>query len=239
MLRMRGAFDEAEREASKAAEELGDFVADVAAEAYYELGEIHLRRGDLAGAATRFGEAQARGRDPQPGLALVRLAEGRADTARVMIERALSDPGLAQLDRVRLLPAMVEVAVARGETARADAAVKELEAITDTYGTPALVAAAALARGRLELARAQYGAAVQCLRRAGRIWAEIDVPIERAQTRFLLSLAYAALGDADAAALEERTARAALARVGAPASTLDGIEFASGETPAAVADQTG
>ena len=237
MLRLRGAFDEAEREARKAAEELGDFVTDVAAEAYYELGEIHLRRGDLAGAAAGFAEAQARGRDPQPGLALVRLAQGRGDSARLMIERALADSSAAELDRARLLPAMVEIAVARGETARADAAVTELEAITETYATPALVASAALARGRLELARAQYGAAVQCLRRAGRIWSEIDVPIELAQTRFLLSLAYAALGDADAAVLEERTARAALARVGAPDSTLDNIVIVSGENPAARTDQ--
>ena len=223
MLRKRGSFDEAEREARKAAEELGDFVTDAAGEAYYELGEIHLRRGDLTAAASRFAEAQARGRDPQPGLALVRLAEGRLDTGRAMVERALAEPALGELDRARLLPAMVEIAVACGESPRAEAAVGELETIADTYATPALVATAALARGRVELARRQYGSAVQCLRRAGRIWAEIDVPVELAQTRFLLSLAYSALGDADAAALEERTARAALARVGAPDSTLDSI----------------
>jgi tRNA A-37 threonylcarbamoyl transferase component Bud32/tetratricopeptide (TPR) repeat protein len=238
MLRRLGAFDEAEREARKAAEELGDFITDAAAEAYYELGEIYLRRGDLTGAATRFAEAQARGRDPQPGLALVRLAEGRADSARAMVERALADPGLGDLDRARLLPAMVEIAVARGETARAESAVADLEAITETYSTPALVAAAALARGRLELGRAQYGAAVQYLRRASRIWTSIDVPIELAQTRFMLSLAYAALGDADAAALEEQTARAALTRVGAPASTLDSIVIA-GTTPAGLGHQAG
>ncbi|HKU60595.1 MAG TPA: serine/threonine-protein kinase [Gemmatimonadales bacterium] len=236
MLRKRGAFDEAEREARRAAEELGDFITDVAAEAYYELGEIYLRRGDLAGAAARFAEAQARGRDPQPGLALVRLAEGRADSARAMVERALDDPALGELERARLLPAVVEIAVARGETARAEAAVTDLETITDTYSTPAIVAAAALARGRLELGRAQYGPAVQYLRRAARIWTSIDVPIELAQTRFLLSLAYAALGDAEAASLEEGTARAALARVGAPASTLDSIVIA-GTTPVGLGNQ--
>jgi tetratricopeptide (TPR) repeat protein len=240
MLRKRGAFDEAEREARKAAEELGDFLTDAAGEAYYELGEIHLRRGDLVGAAARFAEAQARGRDPQPGLALVRLAEGRADTARAMLERALTEPGLAELDRARLLPALVEIAVARGEPAGAEAAVSELETIADTYATPALVAATALARGRLELARGKYGPAVQYLRRSGRIWAEIDVPIELAQTRFMLSLAYAALGDSDAAALEERTARAALARVGAPDSTLDSIAIpARGEAMAERGDHAG
>jgi hypothetical protein len=133
---------------------------------------------------------------------------------------------------------MVEIAVARGETARAESAVTDLETITDTYSTPALVAAAALARGRLELGRAQYGAAVQYLRRASRIWTSIDVPIELAQTRFLLSLAYAALGDADAAALEEQTARAALTRVGAPASTLDSIVI-GGTTPTGLSNQAG
>jgi hypothetical protein len=76
------------------------------------------------------------------------------------------------------------------------------------------VASAALARGRVELARDRAEQAVLRLRRACRIWAEIDLPIELAQTRLLLSRAYAALGDADAAELEERAAQAAMARIG-------------------------
>ena len=121
-----------------------------------------------------------------------------------MIERALSAPALMALDRARLLPTLVEVSVACGEIARAEAGAAELETITATYTAPALVASAALARGRVELAGDRAEPAVFHLRRACRIWADIDLPIELAQTRLLLSRAYAALGDADAAELAEK-----------------------------------
>jgi tRNA A-37 threonylcarbamoyl transferase component Bud32/tetratricopeptide (TPR) repeat protein len=217
ILRLRGSLREAEYEARRAAEELVDFLADVAGEAFYELGEIRLRMGDLSGAGEMFGEAHIRGRDPQPGLALLRLAEGRSEAARSMIERALLEPGLTGLDRAKLLPALVEIRVACGEIAGAAEGASELETITTTYTSPALVASAALARGRVELARGQAEPARLQLRRACRVWAEIDLPIELAQTRFLLARAYSALGNADEAELEERTAQAAMDRIGAGA----------------------
>jgi tetratricopeptide (TPR) repeat protein len=217
ILRLRGSLREAEHEARRAAEELVDFLADVAGEAFYELGEIRLRMGDLPGAGEMFGEAHARGRDPQPGLALLRLAEGRSEAARSVIERALLEPGLTGLDRAKLLPALVEIRVACGEIAGAAEGASELETITTTYTSPALVASAALAHGRVELARGQAEQAMLQLRRACRIWAEIDLPIELAQTRFLLARAYAALGNADEAELEERTAQAAMDRISAGA----------------------
>ncbi len=217
ILRLRGALTEAEHEARRAAEELGDFLTDVAGEAFYELGEIRLRKGDLPGAGEMFSEAHARSRHPQPGLALLRLAEGRSEAARSMIERAMIEPSLTVLDRAKLLPALVEVRVACGEIAAAAEGVSELETIITTYTSPALVASAALARGRVELARGQAEQAMLHLRRACRIWAEIDLPIELAQTRLLLSRAYSALGNTDEAELEERTAQAAMGRIGAAA----------------------
>jgi tetratricopeptide (TPR) repeat protein len=216
ILRLRGSLKEAEHEARRATEELVDFLADVAGEAFYELGEIRLRMGDLPGAEEMFREAHSRGRDPQPGLALLRLAEGKAESARSMIERVLVEPGLTGLDRAKLLPALVEIRVACGDATAAEAA-SELETITTTYTSPALMASAALARGRVELARGQAGQAMWHLRRACRFWAEIDLPIELAQTRLLLSRAYSALGNADEAELEERTAQAVLDRIGAGA----------------------
>jgi len=215
ILRLRGELAEAEREARRAADELTDFLADVAGEAFYELGEIHLRRGDLPGAEEMFSQAHLHGRDPQPGLALVRLADGRRDAARAMIERAVTEPGLAALDRAKLLPALVEIRLACGEIGPAGEGASELETITATYTAPALVASAALARGKVELAAGRAEQAVVHLRRAGRIWAEIDLPIELAQARLLLSRAYSILGNTDEAALEERAARAVIDRIGA------------------------
>jgi tetratricopeptide (TPR) repeat protein len=213
ILRLRGALPEAEQEARRAAEELGGFLKDVAGEAFYELGEIRLRMGDHSGADAMFGEAHARGRNPQPGLALLRLAQGRGDAARSMIERSLADPGLTALDRAKLLPAMVEIAAACGAVDAAEAAAGELEAITTTYTSPALVASAALARGAVELARGRAEDALHHLRRARRIWTEIDLPFELARTRMLLSRAHAALGDGDEAAMEERAAQAITSRI--------------------------
>jgi tetratricopeptide (TPR) repeat protein len=217
ILRLRGSLREAEHEARRAAKELVDFLADVAGEAFYELGEIRLRMGDLPGAEEMFSEAHSQGRDPQPGLALLRLAEGRSEAARSMIERILIESGLTVLDRAKLLPALVEIRVACGETAAAAAGASELETITKTYTSPALVASAALARGRVELGCGQAEQALLHLRRARRIWAEIDLPIELAQTRLLLSRAYSALGNTEEAELEERAARAAMDRIGAGA----------------------
>jgi tetratricopeptide (TPR) repeat protein len=217
LLRLRGSLAEAEQEARRAAEELVEFMPDVAGEAFYELGEIRLRMGDLPAAGEMFSEAHARGRDPQPGLALLRLAEGKADAARSMIERVLIEPGLTELDRAKLLPVLVEIRVACGDIAAAAEGVLELETITTTYTSPALVASAALAHGRVDLARGQAEQAMLHLQRACRIWAELDLPIELAQTRLLLSRAYSALGNTDEAELEARAARAALDRIGAGA----------------------
>ncbi len=214
ILRRRGALAEAEREARRAADELSSFLTDVAGEAFYELGEIRLRMGDLPGAAKLFGEAHVRGRDPQPGLALLRLAEGRPEAARAIIEPALATPGLTALDRAKLLPAQVEISLACGDLARAGEGAAELETITATYTAPALVAAAALARGRVELLRGDTEQALARLRAACRIWTEIDLPLELAQARLLLAQAYSSLGNADQAELEERAARVAMHRGG-------------------------
>jgi tRNA A-37 threonylcarbamoyl transferase component Bud32/tetratricopeptide (TPR) repeat protein len=214
ILRLRGALPEAEQEARRATEELGDFLKDVAGEAFYELGEIRLRMGDHHGADAMFAEAHARGRDPQPGLALLRLAQENGEAARSMIERSLAVSGLGDLDRAKLLPALVEIAVACGAIDAAADAAAELEAITMTYTSPALVASAALARGTVELARGKTEDALAHLRRSRRIWTEIDLPFELARTRLLMSRAYSALGDRDEAAMEERSALAITSRIG-------------------------
>ena len=219
ILRLRGALPDAEREARRAADELASFLADIAGEAFYELGEIHLRAGDLHGAGAMFGEAHARGREPQPGLALLRLAEGDRDAARSMIEYALRDSHLPVLDRVKLLPAFVEIMVRCGALDAAANGVAELETITAIYSSPALVASASLARGELELARGRPDEAALHLRRARRTWLDIDMPFEVARTRLLLARTYRTLGQVDEATLEERVGRATLERIGAKALT--------------------
>jgi tRNA A-37 threonylcarbamoyl transferase component Bud32/tetratricopeptide (TPR) repeat protein len=213
ILRLRGALKEAEDEARRATDELGDFLVDVAGEGFYELGEIRRRLGDTQAADAMFKEAHARGRDPQPGLALLRLAEDKPEAARSMIERAVLESRPIMLDRAKLLPALVEIRVACGEVDAAEGGAAELETIAATYRSPAFEASAALARGRVELARGLAVPATLHLRRACRIWSDLKLPFDLAQTRLLLSRAYSAVGNADEADLEERTARATMDRI--------------------------
>jgi ATP/maltotriose-dependent transcriptional regulator MalT len=173
-----------------------------------------MRMGDVQRAEAMFGEAHVRGRSPQPGLALLRLGQGQVEAARSMIERALAEPALAALARAKLLPALAEIALAGGAVDRADSAARELETIAGTYGSPALLASAALARGAVELARGNAEPALGHLGRARQVWTEIDMPFELARTRTLLARAHAALGDRDGAEMEQRAALAITSRIG-------------------------
>lgn len=215
LLRLRGAWPEAEAEARRASAELEDFISDVAAEAYYELGEIRLRMGDMEAADELFRHAHALGRDPVPGLALLRLAQGRPDSARALLERALSTPLMSPLDRMRLLPAQAEVALATGalETARLTAA--ELSSIADVYTSPSLAASAAFAHGLLELGEGAPAKAAVSLRQAWKLWKESDLPYEAARARLFLAQAYRACGNRDDAELELQAAATSFAHLGA------------------------
>jgi class 3 adenylate cyclase len=215
IMRLRGAWAEAEEEVRRACDELRDFNLYYAAEAFYELGEIRLRFGDLAGAAEAFRQAHELGREPQPGLALLRLAEGKADAALASVRSALTETGDDRLARARLLPATVDIAVTAGDRAAARAATEELEAIARAYGTSALEASAVCARGALQLAEGDGAAARQSLRRGYRLWQEIDAPYESARARMLLASAHQLDGDHEAVDLELAAAKSVFERLGA------------------------
>ncbi len=173
IMRLRGAWAKAEEEAMRARDELQGFNLRATGEALYQIGEIRLRMGDLPAADDAFCRAHELGRDPQPGLALVRLAEGNVDAAATMIKRALADQSWDRLARARLLPAQVEISLAAGELDTARLAVDEMEPIAEAYGTPALQAGAACARGALRLAEGDAAAACESLRRGWRLWQEV------------------------------------------------------------------
>ena len=215
IMRLRGAWAEAEEEATRARDELQGFHLHATGEAFYQIGEIRLRLGDLAAAEDAFCEAHELGREPQPGLALLRLAEANVDAAATMINRALADQSWDRLARARLLPVQVEIAIAARDLETARSAADELEAIAETYDTPALRASAACARGALQLAEGDATAACESLRRGWRLWQEVEVPYEAARARMLLADAYRAEGDDGAATLELRAARSAFERLGA------------------------
>ena len=215
IMRLRGALADAAREASNACDELRPYHVGATAEAFYELGEIRLRLGELPAAEEAFRQAHELGRDPQPGLALLRLADGKIGAARTAIRSALADESRDRLSRSQLLPAQVEIALAAGDHESARAAVDDLERIAAVYGTPALEATALCARGRLQLATRDDAGAQRSLRAACRRWHELDAPYETARARMVLAAAYRAAGDVETAALEIAAARTAFERLGA------------------------
>lgn len=217
LIRLRGAWAEAEVEARRACAELIDFSHDYAAEGFYQIGEIRRRMGDLAGADDAFGQAHRLGRDPAPGLALVVHARGQSDAAAVMLAGALAESSATPLVRAHILPAEVEVAIAIRDLGRAQAAADELESIATTYDTHLLRAEAATARGLVELATGATNSAIASLRAAVRAWQATEAPYEIARARMALSEALLAAGSGVAAGLELSAAAAAFETLGAAA----------------------
>ena len=218
VLERKGDWAEAEREAALVCRDLADLHVAGAAEGHYQLGDIRRLRSDLAGAEAAYRHAHELGRDPQPGLALLRLAQGRTATASASIRAALTAVTHDRLGRARLCAAQVEIALADGDAETAGRACDELTRTASTYGSSGLEAAALQARGAVLLAGGRADAALPTLRAACRRWRELDAPYDAARVRLLLAGAYQALGDADAAARELDAAEVVFVRLGA---TLD------------------
>ncbi|MGQ0849698.1 MAG: hypothetical protein ACT4OP_11370 [Actinomycetota bacterium] len=216
LLRIRGAWLDAEREVRRAMEELLKFKLLMSVgDAHYELGEIRLRMGDFASAEQEFGLANEMGRDPQPGLSLLQLNQDKIEAAVGGLKRLLAANPKDRLSRVKPLATAVKAFIASGDVDAAEAAAEELESIAEEVGTTAFKAHAAQARGSVLLARNQAEQAIGRLRAALRGWQEVEAPYEAAEVRVLVARSYQELGDVEAAALELRSARDAFERLGA------------------------
>ena len=187
---------------------------DAAGQALYLQGELNRLSGDFDAAERAYRDASARGREPQPGLALLRLTRGDRAAADAAIRRALAETG-EPLKRARLLPGYVEIVLAVGDEAAARTASDELGEIAGRSQSVLLRAFADQARGAVELHAGDAQTALRSLRRASQAWQELDAPYEAARTRVLVGLACRALGDAESAWLELEAAAAAFERLGA------------------------
>jgi ATP/maltotriose-dependent transcriptional regulator MalT len=186
----------------------------VAAQAAYRRGEILRLQGDLPGAERAYREAARGGCEPQPGLALLRLAQGDAEAACATIRRVLDETSEPS-QRAVLLGARVEISLGAGDLDAAREACAELESISAQRASDQLTAATAQARGATELAGGDPRTALPHLRRALTTWHDLDVPYESARVRLLIAEACSALGDEDSATLDREAAREALAALGA------------------------
>jgi DNA-binding NarL/FixJ family response regulator len=212
---LRGEWSSAEREALRAAEDLAPFGDYLIADGQYLAGEIRRRKGEYASAAESFRRAHEHGRDPQPGLALLHLARGKADEAAAALRVAVGAGSGTPFRRGRLLAAHVRAELHRGAVDAAAASVDDLSELADESRTPLLRAMAAMARGSVLLARDDADAALPLLRDACAIFRELSCPYEMAETRVLVGLATRQLGDESTAALELGAARAIFAQLGA------------------------
>ena len=224
ILRMRGPCDAAEQEALLACEELRPWMRREYGWPLTELGNARLRKGDFAGAEEAFLAAHQNAWAPQPGLALLRLAQGRVDEALSLIENALvhpcnvpskEHPPSGPLRRAPLLDAQVSIALAASRLDAARAAAAELAEIAETYRSRTLRNAALAARGRVAMREARHAEAIRDMTTAVMEWVALRMPYEAATLRAELASAHRAAGDARAADLELAAACAMLEEIGA------------------------
>jgi DNA-binding CsgD family transcriptional regulator len=215
IMQLNGAWQDALEEARRAiARQTVKADRAAAAEALYQEAEVHRLEGNFIESEAAYRRASELGLEPQPGLALLRLVQGRTANAAASIRRVLCGT-TDRLRRTRLLPACVEIMLAAGEIEEARTACQELDAIAAGFDSPVLAAMAAHAKGALALAEGDPTAALAPLRSAFAVWQEVGAPYLAARLRLLLGLACRAVGDGDGAELELGAARSVFARLGA------------------------
>ncbi|MFF5013064.1 LuxR C-terminal-related transcriptional regulator [Streptomyces sp. NPDC001165] len=221
VLELRGRWPLALTEADRTCEELLPYERRLAAEACYLTGEIRRRRGETAAAEEAYERAHELGRDPQPGLALLRLAQGRGEASAAGLRLAVAGDGTGRVERCRLLAAQVEVCLALGRLDEARTAAEELDALALEWqlrcGSAAtlLHASAAAAGAAVAFAERDLDRALPLLHRALAVWLGLGVPYEAAQVRMLLAAADRSAGDDEGARMELRAARQAFEELGA------------------------
>ena len=206
---LRGEWDIGAAEAMEACRRLAEPVnLFTLGGAHYLEGEFHRLRGAFDDAEAAYGRANEHGCEPQPGLSLLRLAQGHTSSADSSIRRLLAEAE-SPIARARVLDAYIEIVLSGGDVTAARRAAEELATVATALGSPFLRAQATRATGAVRLAEGDAAEALIALRRAWREWSELEAPYEAARTRVLLAAACRSLGDSDGDALELRAARVA------------------------------
>jgi DNA-binding CsgD family transcriptional regulator len=212
IMQLRGKWDDAAQDAQDASELLASRPA--AGAAFYRIGEIHRLRGEFAKAEAAYTRANERGRKPQPGLSLLRLAQRQIDAAAAAIRGVLVDTRVRGA-RARMLAAAVEILLAARDLENARAAAAELAEIASAIGASLLHGASAQATGAVRHAEGEMAGASLSLRDAWETWRELQMPYEEAQTCLLLAAVSERRGDHDGRRLELDAARKLFTELGA------------------------
>jgi tetratricopeptide (TPR) repeat protein len=199
IMRLHGAWAEAANEAQRACERLSGQPA--VGMAFYQKAELHRLRGEFAQAEHAYRQASQWGRGPQPGVAMLRLAQGQVDAAAVAIRR-VADEAHVRVAKAKVLAPFVEIMLVAHDLGAAAAAAAELAQIADDFGAPLLHATSEHTTGAVLLGEDDASAALVVLRGAWAAWRELDAPYEAARVSVLIGLACRELGDPHAAAME-------------------------------------
>ena len=213
---LRGEWGDALEEAKEAADRFTRGVLNELAcgKAHYLQGEVHRLRGRFGAAEDAYRAASRSGYEPQPGLALLRLAEGNVAGALAAMRRALGETG-PPLARAALLPAWVEILIAAGAVEEAREGCEELDQIASRHGSDVIGALAAQSRAAVALVEARPERALADVRSALSLWRELNAPYEVGRARVLIALSCRALGDDESARMELDVARDVFSRLDA------------------------
>jgi DNA-binding CsgD family transcriptional regulator len=213
IFQLHGSWAEATEEVVRVGQRLQD-ASFVAGAAHYRLAELHRLRGQLDVAEREYAVAASCGHEVQPGLALLRQAQGNSNAALAGLDRALAESRMPA-GRSLLLAAKVDIALSAGSIEAARTALDELDQAAAAMEMPYISALAAHAGGQVRLVENDPQAALSLLRRAWVLWQQVDAPYEAARTRVQVSAACRALGDDDAARMELDAARTVFEQLGA------------------------
>jgi DNA-binding CsgD family transcriptional regulator len=237
ILRLHGAYPAAIDEFERAIDRyIATNAGPAAGLAHGEAGEIHRIRGDHDRAQAEYERAVEYGYEPQPGQALLWLAQGRAPAALAAIRRLLGeqhDP----VYRSRLLPGAVEVLLGCGQTDDAAAVADELAEVATSFGCRALQAMARYAVGCCLLAQGRPGDATTEFRAAQAAWQELGAAYEVARCRFQLGKALRELADEDSAVAQLRAAQRTFEELGAAPAAREVIAVIAPSTPGGLTER--
>ncbi len=215
IMQMRGDWPDALDEARRAGERCAQAMnRSAAAQALYRQGELHRLQGRFAAAEAAYRRARDGGCEPQPGMALLRLAQGNGAAAAAAIRRLVAETS-QRSKRVGLVTAYVEIMLAVGDVRAARDGCDELDELVERWKGPMVGAMAAHARGAVALAEGDAQTALIAGRHAGQAWRELEAPYEAARAGVLMGLACRGLGDEESSALELAAARGVFERLGA------------------------
>ncbi len=221
VFQLKGEWDDAITEARRACEWSNERNRS-SGRALYRLAELYRLRGELARAAEMYREASRAGTEPQPGVSLLRLAEGEIETAVASIRRVVDEADDRQVleegtSRAVVLGAYVEIMLAAGDLDAARAGADALAEIAADSDLPYLRASSFQANGAVLLAEGDAGSALTALRAAWKAWQQLEAPYECARVRVLIAHACRALDDDDTARSHLDAAAATFAQLGAAA----------------------